>query len=187
MLVIGIDPGLAHFGCCVVNIGRTEADDVLLKVGVCTTEKTSKKQDVRSADDMFRRSAELANWLVDFTDEFSQPTLVCMESISYPRNSVSSAGIGMSFGIVAAYVQRFGVPVAATTPQELKMYVSGRKSASKEEVQSALSKRFPNLLELLSPIKRAEHEHAADAVGAVVACYGSQVMKMFRTVQRNAA
>lgn len=84
---------------------------------------------------------------------------------------------GMAWGVVATLAEACRVPILQVSPQELKLRVVGKKTASKEEVQQALEQRYGDLP---WPPQRTLREHAADGLGAIVACLDSDVVLMAR-------
>ena len=85
----------------------------------------------------------------------------------------------MGWGVVAALTTIRDLPVLHASPQAIKKAVVGKKSASKTEIIEAIQARHP---EIVWPEAKGMHEHIADSVGAVIACFDSDVLKMVRRV-----
>ena len=166
MIVLGADPGLASFGWAIV---RLEEDTMrCLALGVIVTKK-GKGQGVLVTDDLHRRGQELRRALVEVMGTYPI-SLVCAESISYPRNAAAAAMIGRAWGVLDAELDRQRLPVISASPQAIKKAATGRISASKDEVAEGLDKRLEGALRpMLGKFTKTLVEHPVDALGAVVA------------------
>ena len=186
MIVIGIDPGLADLGWAAVQLHADREEVAAL--GLIRTAK-GKGKGVLVTDDLHRRGQELARALSGVLDEWSDVVCICAESISYPRSAAVSAMIGRAWGVIDAELQRRQLALVSASPQAIKKAVTGRKSASKDEVIDALDRRYDgNVRRLLSSIRaKTKHEHPADAVGAVVACLENDHLRLARRVMQTRA
>ncbi len=203
--ILGIDPGFASLGYAVLNLDAT--GPTVATLGVLRTAKTDKKHRVLAADDNVRRCRELALPLAQlmlsgavgyvappagvagFVERMrttSTLSLVCAEKMSFPRNASAAAKMAMSWGMIVAYLHHHGLPLIQASPQDVKRRVTGSSSASKEEVQKALIKRFGRgLLRMLKGIPEGQHEHAFDALAAAVACLDSEEGRIVQTLARH--
>lgn len=171
--ILGIDPGFAKCGIAIVEL-MPDAERVISLFVACTS-KSDKKRKVRASEDNVRRAAELFG-MINFPIG-GDTIAICAEAQSWPRNAGAIAKIGIAWGVVAGIAARHGLPVLQATPKELKRAVCGRGTASKKEVQAALVERYG---ELPLPPQRGLHEHACDALAAVVACLDADVIKLAR-------
>jgi crossover junction endodeoxyribonuclease RuvC len=178
-LVLGLDPGFASLGHTLVELDRERA--TIKAVGVFRTAKLSTKQHVLAADDNLRRARDISAFLTTLCGRWD-PKAICAESMSFPRNASAAAKVAMAWGTIAACSDRLGIPVVQASPQHVKLAVCGRKDASKEDVQAALRQRFPELPGFLDKTPTGQLEHPYDAVGAVVACMDSEVLRLLRIV-----
>lgn len=176
-VVLGVDVGLATFGWAAVKLGASAEDDQLLEVGAIATEKSDKKRQVRSSEDLVRRARELDRAIAFVNDRWTVAA-VCAETMSWPRNSASSARIGIGWGILIGCVG--DRPMAQASPQEVKLAMGLARSASKEEVQIAVRKRFGRRAFDRAQIHPALFEHAYDAAAVVVACLDNETIRMLR-------
>jgi Holliday junction resolvasome RuvABC endonuclease subunit len=208
-LVLGIDPGFASLGFAVVELGESTSApygaglithaDMVVQIGVLRTKKSAKKQRVLSADDNIRRGRELALPIRGLFDCGSMMPvkggqgisalfaandkirLVCAEKMSFPRSSSAAAKVAMAWGMIISNLELRGLPLVQATPQEVKARTVGKATASKEEVQAAMIRRFgKGLLRMLKTVPPSEHEHAFDALASVVACLDSEEGRMVR-------
>lgn len=180
--VLGIDPGLANMGVALVSIGATEAEDRVERLMIFRTEKSDKKKGILAAADMMERGRLISGSLKTvFRDFPGAIKAVCTESFSPPRNASAAAKIALSFGVLLAVLD--DLPLLQVSPQDLKKKVAQSKTASKEDVQKALDERFSGVPAALLCDKRIANsyrEHAYDALGAVVGCLDSDLIRMVR-------
>lgn len=183
MRIVGIDSGLATFGYCIVRLGEP---DVVENVQVLRTERSAEKRRIRVADDTADRISYLAGELHEVLKRTPDVVALCVEAVALPygklQTSVVSA-LGRARGIVDTLAVVHGLPVVEEQPQFLKKLATGTKSASKEDVQTALEARFPELGALWPPQKTLR-EHAGDAVAAALAGLQSDVVKAARRYDR---
>ena len=174
LYVLGLDPGFASLGYALVALHPVR--ETILSMGVIRTSKSTAKQGVLAADDNLRRAREL--WSL-INQQLTAVEVICAESMSFPRNSQAAAKVAMSWGVIAALAEQRGLPIVQASPQAIKKSLCGVKSASKEEVQAALTARY-GALPLDPKVPKGEHEHAFDALAAVVCCLDSEVLRMAR-------
>ncbi len=181
MIVLGIDPGFASLGWAAVQL--LPGSEKYLALGVIETEKSDKKLRVLSSDDNMRRTREIAVELRRVIEAFG-PTVLCLEAMSFARHAAVANKIGMARGAVATAALLLGdVPIVEASPQQIKQVLCGCKDASKAEVQTAAIQRFgPGVSDDLARIKKSLREHPADALGAIVACLDSEVVRMGRRI-----
>jgi Holliday junction resolvasome RuvABC endonuclease subunit len=196
--ILGIDPGFASVGYAVVSfepdhnyVGVMRSGGTQVPVmGTIRTEKSDKKRSVKASDDNLRRGREIHSALsflmgpkpdthpaipFKFGGEPLNIQAVCVESMSFPRSASTAQKIGITWGIISAVSGWFDVPIVQASPQEIKKQVCGAKNASKENVQETLAGRFDIDLVLFPKTLR---EHPFDALGAVIACQDSEVIRM---------
>lgn len=163
--VLGLDIGLATFGWALL---RVTADELTLVDLGCITTSKGKGKGVLVTDDLHRRGMELTRELGELDPV---PHLICAESQSLPRDASVAAQIGRAWGVVDAYCEDLSVPLLNASPQAIKKAATGRRNASKVEVQQALDEHLGGTLApRLAELRKGLREHPADAVGAVWAC-----------------
>lgn len=185
--VLGLDPGFASIGYALVLLDATEERPVLM--GVFETEKSSKKQAVLAADDNVRRAREISVFLHGMLTKGPHGPVraICAETMSFPRSSSVAAKMAMCWGVVSSLSSMLDVPVLQVTPMNLKLKVTGKKTSSKEEVQAALRERFGGQVSRYCPdVPPSKLEHPYDALGAVLACRDSEVLRLLRQMSGTA-
>lgn len=173
MFVLGIDPGFATLGLAIVDVA---AAVTVARTWVFRTEKSPRKHAVRASDDNVRRAREIAEEL-RATIRTYRPAAIATEGQSWPRNAGASAKVGIAWGVLAAVADAHQLPMVQASPQQIKRVLCGVKTATKEQVIAAVEARFG---EVGWPPQASLREHAADAIGAVVACLDSSVLQMAR-------
>lgn len=177
--LLGVDPGMANMGLCLVALHRTHEEPIEFRI--LRTEKSAKKSAIYASADNDRRCRELVAGLEDIFDDAI--LAICAESQSWPRNAANSAKVGMAWGVLSAVAEISRIPILQASPQAIKKRLTGKKTATKEMVQIALVERYPDMPPW--PKQKTLIEHAADALGAVVACLDSDLVTMARKMCAN--
>lgn len=181
-VVLGCDPGLAHFGVALVRLD--EPKPVLVHAAVVVTEKEDRKAKVLEADDLVRRVSQLAQELrVHFNasmgDETANdpPRVLCVESMSYPRGASAAAKLATSWGVLVTLARGMGLPIQVASPQRVREALLGRRvvdgvrvKASKLDVELAVREQVEVDDALVSGIAKADLNHVWDAIAAAIAC-----------------
>jgi crossover junction endodeoxyribonuclease RuvC len=153
MVVLGIDPGLAHTGFGVV--ARRGASLAALDGGVVRT-PAGLAPELRLAR-LFARVEELL-------DEH-RPEAVALEALFFGQNVRTAFAVGQARGIVLLAAGRRAVPCVDYTPQQVKGAVCGSGRAPKEQVGRMVQA-------LLALPAAPAPDHAADAL-AVAICHAN--------------
>lgn len=177
--VLGLDPGFANCGYAVLALDGAEC--VFVAAGVIRTQKSDKKHKVLATDDNLRRAQRIVTLLHDLARTFP-PAVICAEAMSFPRSSSAAAKMAMTWGIVATMSVRESLAVVQASPQEIKLAVCGSKSASKEEVEAQVLRRFPEMKALLDEVPDSLHEHAFDAAAAILTGLEGETLKTLTTL-----
>lgn len=184
MFALGVDPGLASCGVCVMQIEKTR--EVVYETQVIVTEQSDKKLKVLAADDTFRRAREVAAVLRELVARRGV-RLIAAESMSFPRSASAAAKMATVWGVLASISSEFSIPVIQTSPQNVKKVVCGSKQASKKEVQRAIEQRYPGQFEdFKACFPATRYEHGFDAAAVLVSCLDGEIVRMARSVGPNA-
>jgi crossover junction endodeoxyribonuclease RuvC len=151
MIVLGIDPGLAHTGFGVVR--GAEGRLCALDGGVIETPATASSE---------RRLAQIALEIASVLEQH-EPSVVAIEDLYFGANVRSAFAVGQARGVVMAAAGVRGIPCHSYTPQQVKSAVCGSGRAPKAQV----GRMVAALLSLSAP---AGSDHAADAL-AVAICH----------------
>lgn len=177
MRVLGVDPGFANFGWCIVDLTPNGIKPITC--GVIVTEKSHKRLKVLAPDDEFRRTRELAAGVENLAVEYDV-RMACAEGMSSPRNAVTVRMLGYAWGVIASVCERLVIPLAQVNPKQLKKKLCGRISVTDEELHREVFRRYPDYEAMVHCITvKARQEHAIDALGAVEACSDCEVFRTF--------
>ena len=155
VMVMGIDPGLAHTGFGVVRVAGPKMSAV--DGGVIET-----PSGLPPALRLRRIHAALAEIMA-----WHQPVSVGLEDLYFGKNVRSALAVGQARGVAMLAAAERGLNCFDYTPQAVKMAVCGSGGAAKDQVQQMVGV----LLGLPSP---PESDHAADAL-AVAICHAGHL------------
>jgi len=148
MRILGIDPGSRGLGYAVVDAGARLG---CVECGVITAPP---------GDPLEKRLAELAVGLEEIIAELA-PDEVAVEDVFAARHPRSALALGHARGVVLAVAGRAGLRVSAYPPARVKLAVTGRGRAPKEQV--AL------MVRALVGMRSQPRADAADALAVAVA------------------
>lgn len=157
--LLAFDTGLATGGAALIDLLTGQVHNVVL----LTTEKSDKKRSVSASSDTMSRARDYVRQVKRFVGD-RRISVIAHESLSLPRNSRAAALIGISLGVIACITELLDAPLIEATPQEVKLKVAGKKTASKDEVIAAVISRQSDLETMFTNEARGKWEHMADAV-----------------------
>lgn len=175
-LVGAVDIGFAHSGIVIIDYDKVRA------VRVITTKPDKTKQAVRCADDDVRRCQEMYRGVRQmlFADYKIKAMVVELPS-SGAKGARAIGCMARAQGLVSALAVERDLPTEWVPPSHVKLATCNSRNASKEEVEQAVLKLYPELNDLLIDVKNAEREHVCDAVGAWHAARTGQLGCMIRS------
>ena len=88
--------------------------------------------------------------------------------------------MGIIWGVIASLSEATWIPVIQGSPQDVKKAVCRVKTATKEEVQEAVVRLYPEVGEMRLALPRGQWEHSHDAVAMGHLALSSDVVKMAR-------
>ena len=162
----GFDPSLAHFGYAVCRFREGVPFFVALGVIVTAPEKGAKSK----TDDNRRRVEGIARELRALVTRHGKPDVIAVEALAlmHGRTTLTViSSLGRVRGLVDALAAEHGVSAREFQPQALKSAITGNRSAEKAEVERALARHYCDFDDLLSQVRPANREHAADAAAAI--------------------
>lgn len=178
--LLGLDPGFASLGYAVVDLLPTPH---VVSFGVFETAKSSKKQHVLSTEDNVRRSILISRALRGWATFAPRCVGICAEAMSFPRSSSVAAKMALTWGAIASLSEAANIPILQASPQQVKVSACGVKTATKDEVQAAVLRLYPEIAAMRAGIVRGQWEHPHDALAVAHLMLQSDVVKMLlRTV-----
>lgn len=145
MRIIGIDPGLAIVGYCILDVEND--DNILVTSGSIQTDKNKTDS---------ARLYEIEQDLKIIVDKY-KPDAASIEKLFYFKNQKTVIPVAEARGVILSVLESKSIPIAEYTPIEVKQMITGYGRASKEEVariveMSIKYKKLPKLDDTLDSI-----------------------------------
>jgi crossover junction endodeoxyribonuclease RuvC len=153
-VIIGIDPGTNIMGYGIIQVKQKQM--VLLSLDVLKLGKI---------DDPTLKLKKIFTTVLALIDEY-KPDTVAIEAPFFGKNVQSMLKLGRAQGVAIAAAVFRDIPVFEYSPRKIKQSITGRGSASKEQVAEML-------MRLLSMKEMPDYLDATDAV-AVAVCHSFQ-------------
>ena len=153
-IILGIDPGTTIMGYGVIHDKGNKIE--LITLGVIKLGKFSNH--ALKLHNIFNRTLSLIR-------EY-KPDVLAIEAPFYGKNVQSMLKLGRAQGVAMAAALYQQVPISEYSPKKIKQSITGKGSASKEQVAAMLA----NLLEIKDPPKYLD---ATDGLAAAV-CHSFQ-------------
>lgn len=150
-IILGIDPGTNVMGYGVLRVAGNKAD--MMAMGVI---------DLRKVGDTYMRLGRIFERVTGIIDEYL-PDEMAIEAPFFGKNVQSMLKLGRAQGVAIAAAIHHSVPIHEYAPLKIKMAITGRGQASKEQVAG--------MLQRLLNIREDEMPHFMDATDALGAAY----------------
>lgn len=125
-VILGIDPGTNNMGFGIVRIEDKAVRFV--KMGVLKID--AKREQLLKLKDIFEETSRLI--------ETYSPDVLSIEAPFYGKNIQSMLKLGRAQGVAIAAAVHRDIPVFEYSPRKVKLAVTGKGSASKEQVAAML-------------------------------------------------
>lgn len=149
MIILGIDPGLAHTGWGVIE---TRGAECRARAYGCVTTTADEPID--------RRLGAIFDELRRVISQYG-PTELGIENVYFGENTKSAIATAEARGAAIVACSSVGLTVGEYTPMQIKQAVTGTGSASKQQVMYMMQR-------LLCLDHEPHPDHAADALAAAV-------------------
>jgi len=133
-MILCLDPSFTHFGCTVHDCYGNVID-----AGTIVTAKTKKKL-LRVADDDVQRITIITGKLSALMDHHGIEGVLSELPPSNSKSAAGAKGLGIAVALLVALVTERSLPIEWATPDEVKKALTGKKTASKEEMMTAACK-----------------------------------------------
>lgn len=171
--ILGIDPGFRSLGWAVIE--HDGSSTRCLGAGVIRTAKSKHKIPVWQDN---QNRCEILGKELRLVCSKYKIKLVSVEGESWTRTS-SDRVIGMARGLIYGLACD-NYPVQQWHPKDVKQELTGRKSASKAEIQDWLCENLLGASKYLLEIPKTQREHAADAAAiAITEIKRGQLVKLY--------
>ncbi len=171
MIVLAVDPSFRNTGwTAIVCYGGWE----VFAAGVIRTSKA----DGYRGEDNHRCSVLLAQGLSDVISQVS-PDLIVAESQAGSKSSKAAQLQGMGWGVLSAVAYLHDLEIIQARPQQIKKFLTGQRTASKDDIKAAVCAFFPALENLITDeiSPKSKHEHAYDSVAVFLTLEDEIAMK----------
>lgn len=123
MKILGIDPGMAIVGYCILDFNGK--DITLEHSGSIQTAKGGKESS---------RLLEIFNDMRTIIEKY-KPDVCAIEKLFFFRNYTTVMPVAHARGVILLTLEQFNIPVFEFTPIEVKQILTGYGRASKKEVE----------------------------------------------------
>jgi len=168
-MLLSVDAGFKKLGWAVFDKG------VPVAWGIIKTEKSTKKT-TRMADDNAYRCGQIARKLLQIIGNYKCTGIVGELPSGGSKSSSAARSMGLATGIAGTLVGILDLPAEWCTPGEVKIAVTGKVKASKDEVMDGIRGRFS---QCDFPKTKTGFEDIADACGAYLALRNGNLVKLF--------
>ena len=139
MRIIGIDPGLAICGYCILDVDSDDEYSIITSGSIQTDKKCSRPE----------RLLEIHNDLKEIINTH-KPDIAAVEQIFYFKNAKSIIPVCESRGVITMTLQMHNIQVCEYTPLVVKQVITGYGRADKSDVKQMVetimrSDNIPNL------------------------------------------
>lgn len=155
--VTSVDPALANFGIARLLLNTESLTFEIESLELIETDKQSNKVIRQNSDDL-RRAQELKEAFHRSCDG----STVCFAEIP---SGAQNARAAMSFGIAVGVLASCPIPIIQVQNSEAKIVVTGKSTASKQEIIDWAGAKYPDAPWQWRGVKLLKkNEHLADAV-----------------------
>lgn len=123
MKILGIDPGMAIVGYCVLECNRDVP--VLLHSGSIQTNKNKTES---------ARLLEIFEDMNTLVKEY-KPDIAAIEKLFFVHNQTTVMPVAHARGVILTVLEKYNVPIYEYTPMEVKQVLTGYGRADKKEVE----------------------------------------------------
>lgn len=154
MIIIGIDPGIAHLGYGIVKKAHGKKNKLqAIDYGCIIT-----KPDLTDGERLSRINNELNKLIKKY-----KPDIMAVENIYFFKNSKTAMPVSQARGVILLTAAKKKIPIYEFTPLQIKMDVCGYGRAEKTQIQK--------MVKILLNLKKApQSDDAADALAAAICC-----------------
>lgn len=142
MRILGIDPGMAIVGYCILDYNDENLDNAY-EIIDCGSIQTDKKLDNS------KRLLEIHNDLTCIIEKY-KPEVAAVEQLFYFKNAKTVMSVSEARGVIIMTLEKLGLPIFEYTPLVVKQTVTGYGRSSKEDVRDMVKtlfsgQKFPKL------------------------------------------
>lgn len=152
-IIMGIDPGTNVLGYGVLRVVGRKAE--MLTLGVI---------DMRRVPDIYLKLGRIYERVIGIIDSF-HPDEIAIEAPFFGKNAQTMLKLGRAQGVAIAAAMARQVPIHEYAPMQIKQAITGRGSASKEQVAALVQRQLQIPQETINSVP------FLDATDALAAAY----------------
>jgi len=160
MILLGIDPGSRFCGYGILQVEKYQI--YAAGHGVITV-----KQSLSFEDKLLFMRDEIKKVIAEF-----KPDYAAVEAIFVGKNIQTAFTLGHFRGVIICSLRENGIPVFSYSPREIKQSVTGRGSATKNQIEYTVQ----SILKLQNPAKA----DAADALACAICLFHKKKFELMR-------
>jgi Holliday junction resolvasome RuvABC endonuclease subunit len=177
--ILALDVGFTHTGMAVLTFENP--DWVISHTACAVTSPEAKKRRIYETDDKIRRVKIICNALSAEIEEWSPELIAAEMPSSGGKSARAHASMGISIAVVTCISELTQVPLRSYTWDDIKIKVTGSKTAGKAAIQARITTLWPQLGAQYASKKSqtgytGDFEHIADAIGAGMCALTSDVV-----------
>ncbi len=134
MRILGIDPGMAIVGYCVLDYDQ-DSDDRPYKIVNCGSIQTCKNSENP------KRLLEIHDDLVYLVEKY-RPEAAAVEQLFYFKNAKTVMSVSEARGVILMALEKLNIPIFEYTPLVVKQTVTGYGRACKADVRDMVRVLF---------------------------------------------
>ena len=156
MRIIGIDPGMAIVGYCVMDFSpeKPENQNFIVNCGSVQTNKLLSNSE---------RLLEIHNDITELLKRY-KPDVAAVEQLFYFKNAKTIIPVAQARGVILMTLQQFDIPMFEYTPLVVKQTITGYGRSDKKDVKEMVK------LLLSSDQKIPKLDDTTDAI-AIAICH----------------
>ena len=175
-MILALDISLAEFGIAVFdNRGQ-------LIHGECViTKPVKKKLNTRVIDSDHLRVKEISLRLSELHEQYDFKGIVAEVPPGGTKGARSATALGLAKGAVWTFAVLINLPFESYLPHEAKKAVTGKMNASKEEVATAVKRRWRDFK---FPASKNHLEAICDACSAYIAAENNNLILTLKGIEK---
>lgn len=175
--IVGIDLSFRNTGLVVARPVHTALGYEIIDLCNVRTHKADKKKALFVAQDDVTECQKLYEGVSQAIASWNPTAAVVELPTAGAKGARANRCMGMATGMVAALAASTGLPFIWVQPDDSKIEMCGKRTASKEEMIRQAKKNWPKAP---WPTSDAQAEHVADAAAALLVARRSDVYKLIR-------